>query len=824
MAASPEKSIFLDALEYEAPAEREAFLDRACGGDGDLRSSVKRLLAAHQRDDNPLDHPVALLPEDLQAQQDGNWFDGDTLDYRMGGGEALDTTIGAYRLREQIGEGGFGIVYVAEQQQPVKRRVALKILKPGMDTREVIARFEAERQALALMDHPNIARVFDGGATATGRPYFVMELVRGVPITQFCDEQKLDARERLELFVTVCRAVQHAHQKGVIHRDLKPSNILITLHDGEPVAKVIDFGVAKAIGPSMTDKTIYTRFTAMIGTPLYMSPEQAEMTSQDVDTRSDIYSLGVILYELLTGSTPFDGERLREAGLDEVRRIIREELPPLPSSRLSTLGPRLSTISATRRSDPGRLPALVRGDLDWIVMRAMDKDRNRRYDTANALAADITRYLRAEPVEARPPSRRYRLWKFAKRNKVALTTAGLVLAAMVLGTAVSVWQAVEATRERNDKEAALAQARAAEQEASEALAQLEQFNAKVIQANALLASGNANAQAQRWPAAEADFTDAVELTPNYYLSWQGRGSFYVELGLWQEAADDFRQALALGAEPTGSEWAGVPALFAMLGDQQQYQPLRSQLLAEALAGEHLPPGDLRACLLEPLERDAARKLAAAAQDYAERVDRPPRDPLGFGFGGPPRDGRGEGQPPPGGEGNGPRPQRGPREFGGPPPREPGDGPGGPRGPGGRGGRLSEPRGVLMYVAGWSWTRASYHRRAVGMLERAKRDPAWPARDIVDPVLAIALHHMGEDERAKETLEQAEESYDRWMEDMLSDPIGRMPIPWFDWVEFLAMRREATELIEGRSPADDPRLEQLSARAHTAVAGDFDEGA
>ena len=299
--------------------------------------------------------------------------------------------IGPYKLLEQIGEGGFGVVFMAEQQRPVRRRVALKVIKPGMDTRQVIARFEAERQALALMDHPNISRVLDAGATESGRPYFVMELVRGIPLSEFCDQNRLTVGERLELFITVCHAVQHAHQKGIIHRDIKPNNVLVTLHDGTPVAKVIDFGVAKATGQQLTEKTLFTSFAQMIGTPLYMSPEQAEMSGLDVDTRSDIYSLGVLLYELLTGTTPFDQERMRTAGYDEVRRIIREEEPAKPSARISTLNRAATTVTANRKSDPSRLRQLFRGELDWIVMKALEKDRNRRYETAAAFAADVQR-------------------------------------------------------------------------------------------------------------------------------------------------------------------------------------------------------------------------------------------------------------------------------------------------------------------------------------------------------------------------------------------------------------------------------------------------
>jgi WD40 repeat protein len=343
--------------------------------------------------------------------------------------EGPGSTIGRYKLFERIGEGGFGVVYMAEQQQPVRRKVALKVIKPGIDTRQVIARFEAERQALALMDHENIAKVLDAGATDSGRPYFVMELVRGVPITDFCDKNELSPRERLELFVDVCRAVQHAHTKGIIHRDIKPTNVLVTLHEGVSVPKIIDFGVAKATGQQLTEKTLFTQFAQLVGTPLYMSPEQAEMTGIDVDTRSDVYSLGVLLYELLTGTTPLDSERLKRAAFDEVRRIIREEEPPRPSARLSTMGDQAQrSISAQRGSDPKQLGRLVRGELDWIVMKAMEKERARRYETASALAADVERYLRDEPVEACPPSAWYRFRKFARRRTAALAAiSGVVL-------------------------------------------------------------------------------------------------------------------------------------------------------------------------------------------------------------------------------------------------------------------------------------------------------------------------------------------------------------------------------------------------------------
>jgi serine/threonine protein kinase/Flp pilus assembly protein TadD len=425
-------TVFGEALECASSQERAAYLDCACGQDTALRARVEELLQAHQEAGGFLQGSASgTFPESLAP--DGVSTVPETVRERVG------AVIGPYKLLEQIGEGGFGIVFLAEQTRPLRRKVALKILKPGMDTRQVVARFEAERQALALMDHPNIAHVFDGGETAAGRPYFVMELVKGVPITRYCDQNELSIHERLELFACVCQAVQHAHQKGIIHRDLKPSNVLVASHDGVPVVKVIDFGIAKATGQSLTDKTLFTHFAQMIGTPLYMSPEQAGMSGLDVDTRSDIYSLGVVLYELLTGTTPFDRERLRELSYDELRRIIREEEPPRPSTRVGTLGEAAPTVSANRQIDPKRLSRLCRGELDWIVMRALEKDRNRRYESASAFAADVERFLRDEPVLACPPSTWYRLKKFARRNRAALAMAAVILVATLVLSGGAGW-------------------------------------------------------------------------------------------------------------------------------------------------------------------------------------------------------------------------------------------------------------------------------------------------------------------------------------------------------------------------------------------------
>ncbi|HUE72151.1 MAG TPA: serine/threonine-protein kinase [Pirellulaceae bacterium] len=439
------RSIFDEASGIESEAARRVFLDEACGGAPEIRAQVEALLAAHAAAGSFLESPPAAVVDV-----------GATLNSPVS--ERPGTQIGPYKLLQQIGEGGMGVVYMAEQTEPIARRVALKIIKPGMDTRQVIARFEAERQALAMMDHVNIARVLDAGTTEAGRPYFVMELVHGVPITKYCDDNRLTPRQRLELFVPVCQAIQHAHQKGIIHRDIKPTNVMVTLYDGKPVPKVIDFGVAKATEQKLTERTLFTQYGTMVGTLEYMSPEQAEMSALGVDTRSDIFSLGVLLYELLTGSTPLSHKTMKEAAYAEILRLIKEQEPPKPSTRLSNSGEALSMISAQRQMEPAQLTKLVRGELDWIVMKTLEKDRNRRYETASGLAKDVERYLADEPVLACPPSILYRFRKLARRHTRTLISVSAVALAAILAVAalavstVLVWRANTDLTESLDRE------------------------------------------------------------------------------------------------------------------------------------------------------------------------------------------------------------------------------------------------------------------------------------------------------------------------------------------------------------------------------------
>jgi serine/threonine protein kinase len=467
------KHVFLGAVEIADRAARQAWVVHECGPDQELLAKVQALLKARDDPDSLIDRLApapAAAPQMTEAGAPASPVSTET-----------GRTIGPYKLLQKLGEGGFGIVYLAEQEQPVKRKVAVKVLKPGLDSAAVLARFEAERQALALMDHPNIARVFDAGLTDDQRPYFVMELIKGIPITKYCDQERLSPRERLDLFIPICQAVQHAHQKGIIHRDLKPANVLIALYDGRPVPKVIDFGVAKATGQKLTERTMFTEVGQIIGTLEYMAPEQAELNNLDIDTRADIYSLGVLLYELLTGSPPFTAKQLRSAAFSEMLRIIREVEPPKPSTKVST-AKNLPTVAAARKLEPKKLAALMRGDLDWIVMKCLEKERSRRYETANGLAMELQRYLADEPVLAGPPSVGYKLRKFVRRNRGPVLAAALMLLALVagiVGTTIGLIRAEQAQAEE-EKQRHIAQDQ--EQEADAQKKRAIEFRDKALDA------------------------------------------------------------------------------------------------------------------------------------------------------------------------------------------------------------------------------------------------------------------------------------------------------------------------------------------------------
>jgi len=548
---------------------------------------------------------------------------------------AKDSMIGEivsekYKLLEELGSGGMGVVYKAEQIKPVKRSVALKIIKLGMDTKQVVARFETERQALAVMDHPNIAKVFDGGATETGRPYFVMELVRGIPITEYCDKHKLTTKERLKLFTHICQAIQHAHQKGVIHRDLKPSNVLIVVQEDKPVPKIIDFGIAKATEHSLTERTLFTEQGQLIGTPEYMSPEQAEMSGLDVDTRTDIYSLGVMLYELLVGVLPFDQETLRSAGFGEIQRIIRETEPPKASTRLSSLGDTQTSIAEHRRTDPSSLHRQLKGDLDWILLKALEKDRTRRYETANGLALDIQRYISSEPVLARPPSAGYRMAKFAKRHKVGLGAGLLVVAALVLGLALATTglirakraEAIAATeRDRANQEAVTAK------QVSDFLMELFKVSdpsealGNTITAREILDKGAENI--------EKELKDQPEIQATLMSTM---GEVYQSLGLYEQATPLLENALSIRMGLYGDEHLDVCSsmnnLANLLTDKADYEGAE-QLLRKAIEiHQRLKGGQkeyaiilnsLAGLLLEKRDLEAAEPLFREALEIQRKL-------------------------------------------------------------------------------------------------------------------------------------------------------------------------------------------------------------
>jgi serine/threonine protein kinase/tetratricopeptide (TPR) repeat protein len=599
------KEVFLAAIEENAPEQWLAFLERAGAGDSSLRASVEKLLRAHAAIGTFQEAPRLDLTKTVERPIT----------------ERLGSVIGSYKLLEQIGEGGFGMVFMAEQQEPIRRKVALKVLKPGMDTKQVIARFEVERQALALMDHPNIARVLDAGATESGRPYFVMELVRGIAITEFCDKNHLPPEARLKLFLDVCHAIQHAHHKGVIHRDIKPTNVLVTLHDGVPVVKVIDFGVAKATRHSLTERTLFTAFGQMVGTPAYMSPEQAEMSGLDVDTRSDVYALGVLLYELLTGTTPLEEKQLRDVGYAELQRLIREQEAPLPSTRLSSLGDTATVMAGKRGLDVKKLALLLAGDLDWAVMKALEKDRNRRYDTPGNFAEDISRYLRREAILARPTSAVYKLKKFAQRNRAAALMGTFIAGALLVGSAVATWQAVVATGAKRDA----LRAAAAQKEAKE-LAQVREADTAAILdflENRVLDAARPRRQAgglgrdvtlrqaveAALPFVEKSFTNQplieARLRVTLGQSFWYLGEAKAATEQWQAARTLYSRHLGPDHPDTLRSIYNLARGFAALGQVAEAFQLREETLA------------LQKAKLGPVHSDTLRSMNGLASSYAD---------------------------------------------------------------------------------------------------------------------------------------------------------------------------------------------------------------
>ena len=605
-----EEALFEAARNLFDPLAQRAFLDQACVDQPEMRVRIEKLLAAGTDAESffkeaalfhnsPFDEPEATTAEIKSANGDSSVLDSSST-------EGLGTRIDRYKLLQKIGEGGCGVVFMAEQEVPVRRRVAIKVIKLGMDTKSVIARFEAERQALAMMDHPNIAHVFDAGATATGRPYFVMELVRGVKITDYCDQNQIDTRQRLDLFIQTCQAIQHAHQKGIIHRDIKPSNILVTLHDGVPVPKVIDFGIEQ-----------------MIGTPAYMSPEQAEMSGLDVDTRSDIYSLGVLLYELLTGKTPFDARKLLQNGLDEMRRTLREQEPQRPSTMVTTFQEaELTVTSQQRHVEPLKLISLLRGDLDWIVMKALEKDRKRRYETANGLALDIQRYLSNEPVAACPPSRSYRFQKLVRRNKIIFAAGTAVAVALIIGLGTSTWlffmertarqQAVAA-----EKQAELARANEAE------LRRLAETREKITQATVLI-------NQERFDEADKLMSGVSIMQPTVEGAavLRALGEYHALENQWQEAADCFTTLLQIdqldGWDVRTLDYLECGPTLIELKNRDGYEHFRQAAIIRFAGGTH-PFADriLKISLLLPADEKMMKDLQPladiAAKSFATNV-------------------------------------------------------------------------------------------------------------------------------------------------------------------------------------------------------------
>jgi serine/threonine protein kinase/Flp pilus assembly protein TadD len=749
--ARTEESIFAEALEQPSAEARAAFLDAACGGDSELRVRLENLLKSHSGAGSFLRRPLIATAEQLPVERPG-------------------TVIGPYKLLQEIGEGGMGVVYMAEQEAPVRRRVALKIIKPGMDSRQVIARFEAERQALAMMDHQNIAKVLDAGTVGQamtdkmlgkhgsqtqpdprgGRPYFVMELVHGVPLTKFCEDNRLTLRERLELFIPVCNAIQHAHQKGVIHRDIKPTNVLVTMYDDKPVPKVIDFGVAKALEQRLTEKTLFTQYGTLVGTFEYMSPEQAEMNAFGVDTRSDVYSLGVLLYELLTGTTPIERQRLREAALDELVRLIKEEEAPRPSVRLSTSGA-LPKVAAAFKTDPARLSQLLRGELDWIVMKCLEKDRTRRYETVNGLARDVLRYLADEPVEACPPSLTYRMRKFARKHRGMLTAAGSFAALLLIAAIVSTTLAAWAIRAQRDLETSLENERQARQEAIAAKEVADQAAKRLRTATQIANDGIEFYNRHNWSAAHEHFTRAMQIEPGLNTPYVYRGALYTQLGLWDRAAADYHRRFQLAQRANAETWFDYLLLKAFAGDEAGYREASQEMLRQHGTSAELRSRYcvVRSCLLTTKPLGDATELVRRAETIATEASAP----------------------------------------------------------------------WYVGLAGRAHLLADDFAKAESRCREAIKlgtgSPGGVHR--VNYVnLALALHHHGKTAEAKEALAVADQAKDQWTAAMQAGLVGTMPLNWCDWLEFLHLHRQATTTITGAPPSDDPRLAALNERALATV--------
>ena len=745
MSEKSAKSIFSHAVEQLSPEDWPQYLDEACHSK-QLRQEVELLLVAHRQDGDLVDHAhrafLNALPTNLQSPL-----------------ESAGLQIGPYKLLQEIGEGGMGVVWMAEQLEPVRRRVALKVIKPGMDSRQVIARFESERQALAMMDHPSIAKVLDAGTTQAGRPYFVMELVHGVPLTRFCRDNRFTIRQRLELLIPVCHAIQHAHQKGIIHRDIKPNNVLVTMYDDKPVPKVIDFGVAKAIDQSLTEKTLFTQYGTLVGTLEYMSPEQAEMNALGVDTRSDVYSLGVLLYELLTGTTPLEGTSLREATWLEMLRRIKEEEPPRPSHRLSTSGT-LKQFAAVCRAEPTQLAQMVHGELDWIVMKCLEKDRTRRYETPNGFARDLQHYLDDEPVEACPPSTLYRLRKTTRKHQWAIATAASFLSLILIGLVVSISLANSALNARNEAtlareaaEKALANETNALRVAKDARTRAELLVTQLQTATRLVNEGIGMAIQGNWAAAHQDFTQAIAAEPNYREAYVQRASLYLKFGLWDLAASDVEHRFRLASLSHAVEHFGQTLLRMHTGDDSGYR-LACLNFRKMFAGSSL---------------NAHRELIVRSLAFSKTpvIDSAELAKLAESVVGPNR------------------------------------------------------HSYDVYVSALAQLRSGHHAQAADLFRESvksgAKSPAGIHRAGYAP-LAIALFQLGRTEEAEESLRLADETVEEWTAAISQLPPDKFPIDWKDWLEFRIYLREARMLIRKQKLENDQRLVDREQTAWALLTG------